>query len=88
MTTPRSRAVVLVRRRLWGHPIYIWVLWAIAAGVLAACPMMLSDPAMWAYLLDPELLALMVIIGVRYTRWEIELLRARLFAFLHVHFGR
>ena len=42
--------------------------------------MMLSDPAMWAYLLDPELLALVVIIGVRYTRWEVELLRMRLLA--------
>ncbi len=76
----RSRATRLLRRRLWRHPIYVWVLWAAAALVLAACPMMLSDPAMWPYLLDPELLALVVVIGARFTMLQIELLRARVMA--------
>lgn len=72
----RSAARAL-RRRLWRHPIYVWVLWAAAALVLAACPMMLSDPAMWPYLLDPELLALVVIIGAHFTVLQIDLLRVR-----------
>ena len=39
--------------------------------------MMLSEPAMWFYLLDPESLALIVIIGVQYTRLEIGILALR-----------
>ena len=60
------------------HPRWVWLLWAGAAVVLAACPMMLSDPAMWMYLLDPELLALLVIVGFEYTRWEAGVLRLRI----------
>jgi len=60
------------------HPRWVWLLWAGAAAVLAACPMMLSDPAMWMYLLDPELLALLVIVGFQYTRWEAGVLRLRI----------
>ncbi|HEY7047891.1 MAG TPA: hypothetical protein VH373_11770 [Jatrophihabitantaceae bacterium] len=66
---------VWLRRPFLGHPRWVWLLWAGAAAVLAACPMMLSDPAMWMYLLDPELLALLVIVGFQYTRWEAGLLR-------------
>jgi hypothetical protein len=50
--------------------------------------MMLSDPAMWPYLLDPELLALVVIIGFRYAWLEIDLLRVQLLAFAHVRLER
>lgn len=73
-------ATEILRRRLWGHPMYVWALWAAAALVLAACPMMLSDPAMWPYLLDPELLTLVVIIGAHFTMLQIELLGARISA--------
>jgi len=66
-TTPLTRSMA-------GHRLHVWLLWAAAAAVLAACPMMLSEPAMWVYLLDPELLALIVIVGIRYTRLEIALL--------------
>lgn len=65
-------------RRLFGLPLHVWLLWAIAAAVLAACPMMLSEPAMWFYLMDPELLALIVIIGVRYTRLELAIMGMRI----------
>lgn len=68
----------LLKRTVLGHPLYVWLLWATAAAVLAACPMMLSEPAMWFYLLDPELLALIVIIGVQYTRLEIGILALRM----------
>jgi hypothetical protein len=71
-----------LRGAFFGHPRWVWLLWASAAAVLAACPMMLSDPAMWMYLLDPELLALLVIVGFQYTRWEAGLLRLRIRSWL------
>ena len=71
-----------LRRPFAGHPRWVWLLWAGAAVVLAACPMMLSDPALWMYVLDPELLALLVIVGFQYTRWEAGLLRLRVRSWL------
>jgi hypothetical protein len=68
--TITTRALALLRRRILGHPCYIWLLWAVAALVLIACPAMLADPAMWPYLLDPELLILIVVIGIQCTRLE------------------
>lgn len=72
-------ALLLARRsfdhRILGKPLGVWLLWAAAVGVLAACPMIISDPGMWPYLLDPELLALVVVVGVQYTRLEIGVLR-------------
>jgi hypothetical protein len=35
-----------LRRAALGRPLYVWLLWAAAATVLASCPMMLSDPVM------------------------------------------
>jgi hypothetical protein len=52
------------------------LLWLAAAVTMAACPMLLSDPAMWHYLLDPELLALIVVIGAQYSWLQVSLLRA------------
>lgn len=65
----------LFERRLFGKPLGVWLLWAVAVGVLAACPVIISDPGMWPYLFDPELLALVVVIGVQYTRIELGVLR-------------
>ncbi len=46
-----SRAVANgLRRKVLGHPLYIWVIWAAAVLVLAASPMMLSDPVLWFYI--------------------------------------
>lgn len=82
MNSPLTASVVAVRsvlsRPFARQPLYVWLVWAVAALVLASCPMMLSDPAMWFYLLDPELLAVIVIIGLRYTRLELSLLSAQL----------
>ena len=69
--------ISVLSRRFARLPLYVWLLWAAAALLLAACPMLLSDPALWVYLLDPEVLALIVIIGVQYTRWEAGLLCRR-----------
>ena len=57
---------------------HIWLLWGLGALVLAACPMLLSDPAMWPFILDPELLALVIIVGAQYTRLEFTMIRLRL----------
>jgi hypothetical protein len=57
-------------RRIARLPWYLWLLWGAAALVLVSCPMLMSDPAMWVYLLDPELLVLVVVIGLQYTRLE------------------
>ena len=70
----RQLARRLFEQRVLGKPLIVWLLWAAAVGVLAACPFMLSDPGMWPYLLDPELLALVVVVGVQYTRLEIGVL--------------
>ena len=78
----------LLQRRVLRFPLHVWLLWAVAAGVLTACPMLLSDPGMWPYLLDPELLALVVIVGVQYTRIEMLLARVRLEALIRRCYGR
>jgi hypothetical protein len=51
----------LMRRRL---------VWLAAAAVIAACPMLISDPAMWAYVLDPELLVLVIVVGFQFARLQ------------------
>ncbi len=66
----QDRLLRWLRRRVAGHPVYVWALWAGAAITLALCPMMLADPAMLFYLFDPELLALIVIIGVQSARLQ------------------
>jgi hypothetical protein len=50
--------------------------------------MLLSDPAMWPYLVDPELLALVVVVGARYSRVELTLARIRLEALIRRCYGR
>jgi hypothetical protein len=61
----------VLSRRVFGKPLGAWLLWTAAIGVLISCPAMLSDPGMWPYLLDPELLLLVVLVGAQYTRLEL-----------------
>jgi hypothetical protein len=56
-----SRLVGTVR----AHPPLVWALWGLTVVVVVAFPALLSDPALWMYLLDPELLALIIIIGLQ-----------------------
>ena len=67
-----------MRRHLAGLPVWIWLLWAAGAVFLACSPMLLTDPAMWMYLLDPELLALLVIVGLQQSQYQILALWIRL----------
>ncbi len=61
-------------------PWLIWLSWLLAVAVIATCPALLSDPGMWAYLLDPELLALVIVVGFQLARLElgVVLLRVKL----------
>lgn len=65
----------LFAHRILGKPLGVWLLWAAAVAVVAASPVIISDPGIWPYLVDPELLALVVVVGVQYTRREIGTLR-------------
>lgn len=76
MSTPQLARRVF-EHRLFGKPLSVWLLWGAAIGVLAACPVIISDPGMWPYLLDPELLALVVVVGAQYTLLELGVLRVQ-----------
>ena len=53
------RLVAALRR----HRLRVWLLWALGAAALLAVPFALADPAVWLLVLDPELLALLVVSG-------------------------
>jgi hypothetical protein len=65
----------VLSRRIFGKTLGAWLLWAVAISVLVSCPAMISDPGMWPYLLDPELLMLVVVVGAQYTRLEFGVFR-------------
>jgi hypothetical protein len=58
------RARALARR----HSARTWLLWALGALVLAGASAGLGDPALWVLLLDPEFVAVSVLIGVALLR--------------------
>jgi hypothetical protein len=58
---PVDRLVTAARAR----PPWMWALWGVALAVVLVCPAVLADPALWFYLVDPELLALMILVGVQ-----------------------
>ena len=51
---------LLVRR----HSPRVWLLWALAAALLVLAPFALLDPAGWAFLVDPELAAIVALLGL------------------------
>lgn len=67
----------LLGRRFLGKPVGVWLLWVVVLGILAFCPGVMSDPGMWPYLVDPELLALVVVMGVQYSQREITVWRVQ-----------
>lgn len=58
------RARALVR----GHSTRTWLLWALGALVLAGASAGIGDPALWLLLLDPEFVAVSMLIGVALLR--------------------
>ena len=55
------------------HERRVWVLWAIGVVVLVLTPYALSDPALWIFVFDPELLALFTLVGVALLRESLSL---------------
>jgi hypothetical protein len=55
------------------HERRVWVLWAIGVVVLVLTPYALSDPALWIFDFDPELLALFTLVGVALLRESLSL---------------
>jgi hypothetical protein len=45
------------------HSARVWVLWGLAALLLVLTPVALLDPAAWVFLLDPELAAIVALVG-------------------------
>jgi hypothetical protein len=50
------------------HERRVWILWAVGAVVLVLTPYALSDPALWIFVFDPELLALFTLVGLALVR--------------------
>lgn len=50
------------------HSARVWLLWAVAALVLVLTPFALVDPAAWLFVLDPELAAVVVLVGMAGVR--------------------
>jgi len=69
------RFVVGLRLIAGRHSPRVWVLWGIAALVLALTPFALLEPAAWVYILDPELAALVAMLGLASLRTRIRLPR-------------
>jgi hypothetical protein len=56
------------------HPPHVWVLWILALVALSSCPILFSDPQLWPFVFDPELVALLVIVFVRQGRFQLTVL--------------
>jgi len=63
-----QRFVVGVRLIARRHRHVVWLLWALVALVLLLAPVGLLDPAAWSLLVDPELAAIAVLLGVAAAR--------------------
>jgi hypothetical protein len=46
------------------HSARVWLLWAVVGLVLVVTPFALLDPAAWLFVLDPELAAVVVLVGM------------------------
>jgi hypothetical protein len=62
------RFVVGFRALAQRHSLRVWLLWALAAVVLLLTPFALVDPAGWMFLVDPELAAIVALLGLTSIR--------------------
>lgn len=78
MADPRRprRVSRALSRRLGGHPLYVWLVWALLAAALAASPVLLSDPAAVSFMIDPELFVLVIAVAAVYARAELGVAKA------------
>ena len=63
-----QRYVVGLRLLFGRHSANVWVIWALVALVLVLAPVGLLDPAAWTLIVDPELAAIAVLLGVAAVR--------------------
>jgi hypothetical protein len=72
-----QRFVVGLRLLAKRHSARVWLLWGLAALLLVLTPFALLDPAAWMFVLDPELAAIVALIGLTTIRGgALRLLRA------------
>ncbi|HVX47434.1 MAG TPA: hypothetical protein VHC49_26325 [Mycobacteriales bacterium] len=73
-----SRDVTFGTRRakaLWRrHPPYVWALWILALVALSSCPILFSDPQLWPFVFDPELVALLIVVFIQQGRFQLTVL--------------
>jgi hypothetical protein len=69
----RSRISAFLQRKVRGHAVSIWLLWALGAVILLSAPMAIADPGVWMLIVDPELLALMIAVAIAAARIGIGL---------------
>ena len=65
---PLRRFLVGVRLLAQQHSLRTWLLWLVAVAVLIATPFAFFDPAAWLFVLDPELAAIVVLLGAATVR--------------------
>jgi hypothetical protein len=63
-----QRFVVGLRLIAGRHSARVWVLWGLAALLLVLTPFALLDPAAWVFVLDPELAAIVALLGLASIR--------------------
>jgi hypothetical protein len=63
-----QRFFVGVRLIVRQHSARVWFLWGLAALLLLLTPFALMDPAAWVFLLDPELAAIVALLGFASVR--------------------
>lgn len=73
----RAKATAFLRRRIRGHAVAVWLLWALGAAILLSAPMAIADPGVWMLIVDPELLALMIAIAFAAARIGVRLWAAQ-----------
>jgi hypothetical protein len=77
-----------LQRKVRGHAMAVWLLWALGAAILLSAPMAIADPGVWMLVVDPELLALMIAIAFAAARIGVRLWAAQLMTALTGSVGR
>ena len=73
----RAEITAFLQRKVRGHAVGVWLLWALGAVILLSAPMAIADPGVWMLVVDPELLALMIAIAFAAARIGVRLWAAQ-----------
>lgn len=69
----RAEIAAVLTRKVRGHALGVWLLWALGAVVLLSAPMAIADPGVWMLIVDPELLAVMIAVAFAAARIGVRL---------------